>query len=56
MAEVKKTVGEVAVKGCENTTIVYTEKAEFHVAGTKSVVHRIQAEKLVAKGIATITK
>lgn len=47
---------EQVVKGREDTLIEYTEKARFHKPGEKDTVHRIQAEKLVEKGVAKIVK
>ena len=43
---------EQKVKGREDVNIVYTEKSRFHKAGEKTTVHRLQAEKLIAKGFA----
>lgn len=36
--------------------IVYTSKSSFHKNGDKDVVHRLQAEKLVKKGVAKLAK
>ena len=47
---------EMKVKAHDDVTIVYTENSKFHKAGEKSVVHRLQAEKLVAKGFAKLAK
>lgn len=38
----------------ENVVVEYTDKAFFHTKGDKEVVHRLLAEKLVAKGVAKI--
>jgi len=38
---------EVKVKGNDPVTIVWLEGVMFHKVGSKSVVHRLQAEKLV---------
>lgn len=40
----------------DEVEIVYTEKSSFHKAGEKSKVHKMQAEKLVAKGVAKLAK
>lgn len=40
----------------DNVTIVYTEKSRFHKAGEEAVLHRLAAEKLVAKGFAKLKK
>lgn len=32
--------------------IVYTNKSSFHKTGEKETVHRLQAEKLIQKGVA----
>lgn len=47
------TTKELKVKGIDDVEIVYTKDSKFHKAGDRSTVHRIQAEKLVKKGIAT---
>lgn len=47
---------ELKVKGNEDVKIVYTKAAGFHKEGDKAVVHRIQAEKLIAKGVAKAAK
>lgn len=47
------TTKEMKVKGVEDVEIVYTKDSKFHKAGERSTVHRIQAEKLIAKGVAT---
>ena len=36
--------------------IVYTPKSAYHANGDKDVVHRLQAEKLVKKGVAKIVR
>ena len=36
--------------------IVYTSKSSFHKNGDKDVIHRLQAEKLVKKGVAKLAK
>lgn len=38
------------VKPKDDVQIEWTDKDKFHKAGTTSVVHRIQAEKLIASG------
>ena len=47
---------EVKAKGKEPVTIEYLDGAKFHKTGEKSVVHRIQAEKLVERKVAKIVK
>lgn len=47
---------EEKVKGREDVTIEYTEKSRFHKKGDKATVHRLQADKLVDKGVAKIIK
>lgn len=46
--------GEVRVKKGDVVTIVGTGAGKFLKKGAEAVVHRIQADKLVAKGVATI--
>lgn len=43
------------VRPKENTTIYGTEGSKFLKTGKKYIVHRVQAEKLIAKGAATKT-
>ena len=38
----------------EDVVVEYTDKAFFHTKGDKEAVHRLLAEKLVAKGVAKI--
>ena len=45
---------ERKVKGNDPVTIEWLGKSKFHKAGSKSVVHRIQAEKFVKSGKAKI--
>lgn len=47
---------EKKVKGREDVKIEYTEKSKFHKKGETSVVHKMQADKLVEKGVAKIVK
>lgn len=47
---------EKKVIGVEPVKIEYTEKAKFHKKGDKSVVHKMQAEKLVKRGVAVLIK
>lgn len=36
--------------------VIYTNKSSFHKAGDKETIHRIQAEKLVQKGVAKLSR
>ena len=47
---------EKKVKGRDDVAIEYTEASKFHKAGDKATVHRVQAEKLIAKGFAKKAK
>lgn len=38
----------------EDVVVEYADKAFFHTKGDKEAVHRLLAEKLVAKGVAKI--
>lgn len=48
--------GAKKVYGDKVVTVEYTDKSVFHNKGDRSNVHELQAEKLVAKGVATIVK
>lgn len=47
---------EREVKIGDVVEIEYTEKATYGKKGSKEIVHRILAEKLVKKGVAKIVK
>lgn len=51
-----KTSGIQAVKPKEPVEVKWTEKSKYHKAGETSIVHRVQAEKLIKDGKATIVK
>lgn len=51
-----KKEGLQTVKPKEPTKVKWTGKAQHHKEGDISVVHRVQAEKLVKAGKATIVK
>ena len=36
--------------------IVYTNKSAYHKEGEEDTVHRLQAEKLIRKGVAKMSK
>lgn len=50
------TAGSKRVKPRDMVTIRWTEDAKFHKAGQTSEVHKVSAEKLVAKKRAEIVK
>jgi hypothetical protein len=47
---------EREVKGQEPITVEWGEGAQYHRKGTRSVLHEIQAKKIVARGMAKILK
>lgn len=47
---------EKKVKAQDPVLIEYTDKARFHKAGQLEKVHSLQAEKLIAKGVAKYPK
>jgi hypothetical protein len=49
-----ETSEEVKVKGREPVKVRWNLKSRFHKAGDTSVVHRMQAEKLVKRKVAVI--
>lgn len=51
-----KTEKEVEVKKDDFVEVVYNEKAEYHKAGDKEVLHIVCAKKLEKKGICKIVK
>lgn len=51
-----KAQGNVLVKPREDVLVEWTAKANHHKKGAQSTVHRIQAERFVKQGIATIVK
>lgn len=49
-------MSETKVKGRDDVKIEYTESSKFHKKGDTATVHRMQADKLVAKKFAKIVK
>ena len=47
---------EKKVKGNDPVTIEWTAKCKFHKAGTKSTIHKEQADKFVKSGKAKLVK
>lgn len=56
VADANKAAGNVLVKPNEPVTVKWAKGSKYHTEGTTSVVHRLQAEKLVKAGKATIVK
>ncbi len=54
--EQEKNKKEVLVKGKEPVTIEWLKGSKFHKAGSRSTVHRIQAEKFAERKLAKIVK
>lgn len=51
-----KADGNIMVKPNEPVTVKWAKGSKYHTEGTTSVVHRLQAEKLVKAGKAAIVK
>lgn len=56
VAALNKANSNVLVKPNEPVTVKWAKGSKYHIEGTTSVVHRLQAEKLVKAGKATIVK
>lgn len=54
--EANKAAGYKLVKPQEPVTVKWAKGSRFHPEGSTSVVHRLQAEKLVKANKATIVK
>jgi hypothetical protein len=51
-----KSKAEKKVKPVDGVEIEWTGKSQFHKEGETSIVHTVQADKLVEKGLAKLVK
>lgn len=56
VAALNKANDNVLVKPNEPVTVKWAKGSKYHTEGTTSVVHRLQADKLVKAGKAAIVK